>query len=195
MFLSTCVGRNNFFKSKKLFHMKSKKSGSRENPLKELFIEELKDIYWAEKKLTKALPKMAKNATNEELVEAIENHLQETEQQVERLEKVFSLLDKNPQAKKCEAMEGLVKEGEEMMSELKDSPALDAVIIASSQKIEHYEIASYGTLRTYASQLGLDEVVELLEETLQEEKAADEKLSEVALSAVNIEAEEGAGQE
>src|SRR6186997_1145566 len=106
--------------------MKSKKnSGSQENPLQELFLEELKDIYWAEKKLTKALPKMAKAATNEELVEAIENHLQETEQQVERLEKVFSLIDKNAQAKKCEGMEGIVKEGEEMISELKGSPALD----------------------------------------------------------------------
>lgn len=172
--------------------MKNKKnSGSQENPLQKLFLEELKDIYWAEKKLTKTLPKMAKAATNEELVTAIQNHLQETEQQVERLEKVFSLLDKNAQGKKCEAMEGIVKEGDEMIQDFGDSPALDAAIISAAQKAEHYEIASYGTLRTYAAQLGLDEVVELLDETLEEEKAADEKLTEIAESVVNIEAQEG----
>jgi ferritin-like metal-binding protein YciE len=172
---------------------KSTNSGRHQNPLEELFLEELKDIYWAEKKLTKAIPKMAKNANNEELVETLENHLQETEHQVERLEKIFSLLDKNAQGKKCEAMEGIIKEGEEVMSEFKDSPALDAAIIAAAQKVEHYEIASYGTLRTYADQLGLHDAVHLLDEILQEEKAADEKLTEIAEGAVNIEAEEEAG--
>lgn len=174
--------------------MKAKNAKQKqENPLQELFMDELKDIYWAEKKLTKSIPKMVKAACNEELITALQEHLQETTEQVERLDKVFELLGEAPKGIKCEGMEGIVTEGEDMMSELQDSPALDAAIIAAAQKVEHYEIASYGTLKTYATQLGHDEVAEILEEILEEEKAADEKLTEVAVSVVNIEAEEEGG--
>ena len=153
-----------------------------------LFEDELKDIYWAEKALTKAIPKMIKNATSEELVEALENHLAETEEHVSRVEEVFGLLEKKATAKKCEAMEGLIKEGEGIMEDSDEGAMRDAGIISAGQKIEHYEIASYGTLRTFAEILGLDEAVELLQQTLDDEKAADEKLTEVAMTAVNIQA-------
>jgi ferritin-like metal-binding protein YciE len=135
---------------------------------------------------------MANAANNDELITALETHQQETEHQIKRLDQIFNLLDKNSQGKKCEGIEGIVKEAEEMISDFKDSPALDAAIIAAAQKAEHYEIASYGTLKTYAAQLALDDVVVLLDEILQEEKAADEKLTEIAEGAVNIEAEEEA---
>lgn len=158
--------------------------------LQKLFENELKDIYWAEKALVKALPKMAKKATSEELIEAIENHLQETEGHVERLEKVFEIMGKPAQAKKCEAMDGLIKEGEEIMKESDEGVMRDAGIITAGQKVEHYEIASYGSLRTFAQRLGMNEAAQLLEDTLEEEKAADEKLSEVAETAINIEAAE-----
>lgn len=163
--------------------------------LMELFENALKDIYWAEKALTKALPKMAKNATSSELVEAIENHLEETEGQVEKLEQVFELLDKKAVAKKCEAMAGLIKEGEEIMQDTEKGPQRDAGIIAAAQKVEHYEIATYGTLRTFAETLGLDEAAEILEEILDEEKNADQVLTEVAISTINIEALEEAEEE
>ena len=156
--------------------------------LMELFENELKDIYWAEKALTKALPKMAKNASSSELVEAIENHLEETEAQIEKLEQVFELISKKAVAKKCEAMAGLIKEGEEIMKDTKKGPQRDAGIISAAQKVEHYEIASYGTLRTFAETLGLDEAAMLLEEILEEEKNADITLTEVAVSTINIEA-------
>jgi ferritin-like metal-binding protein YciE len=156
--------------------------------LMELFEDELKDIYWAEKALTKALPKMAKNASNAELVEAIENHLVETEGQIEKLEQVFASIDKKAVAKKCEAMAGLVKEGEEIMKDTKKGPQRDAGIISAAQKVEHYEIASYGTLRTFASVLGLDEAVQLLDEILDEEKNADSTLTEIAVSTINVKA-------
>ncbi|MBS1625259.1 MAG: ferritin-like domain-containing protein [Bacteroidetes bacterium] len=159
--------------------------------LMELFINELKDILWAEKALTKALPKMAKNACSEALAEALENHLEETEGQIERLEQIFEILDVKAQAKKCEAMDGLIREGNELMQMFDCGVIRDAAIISAGQKIEHYEIATYGTLRAFAEILELDEVAELLEETLEEEKAADEKLTEVTTEAVAFEDEEG----
>ena len=166
----------------------SNNSGMESSKLMKLFEDALKDIYWAEKALTKAIPKMIKNATSDELIEALENHLEETQEQVTRCEDVFKSIDKKATAKKCEAMEGLIKEGEEIMEECDEGAMRDAGIIAAGQKVEHYEIASYGTLRQFAETLGLDEAVELLEATLEEEKAADEKLTEVAVSVVNIQA-------
>lgn len=166
----------------------SKEPQDDSSKLHKLFEEELKDIYWAEKALVKALPKMAKKATSQELIDAIETHLEETEGHVERCEEVFEILGKNPQGKKCEAMEGLIKEAEEMMSEAEEGVMRDAAIISSAQKVEHYEIASYGTLRTFAKTLGLTEAAELLEETLNEEKNADETLTGVAESAINVKA-------
>jgi ferritin-like metal-binding protein YciE len=158
--------------------------------LMKLFEEELKDIYWAEKALTKAIPKMIKNATSPDLIDALENHLMETEEQVKRVEQVFELTGKKAVAKKCEAMEGLIKEAGEIMEDCEEGAMRDAGIISAGQKVEHYEIASYGTLRQFAETLGLSEAVALLEETLNEEKIADEKLTEVALNAVNVEASE-----
>ena len=154
--------------------------------LMKLFEDELKDIYWAENALTKAIPKMIKNAKSPELIRALENHLSQTREQVIRAEKVFETISKKPVAKKCEAMEGLIKEGAEIMEECEAGAMRDAGIISAAQKVEHYEIASYGTLRQFAETLGLNGAVKLLELTLDEEKAADEKLSEVAISAANI---------
>jgi ferritin-like metal-binding protein YciE len=156
--------------------------------LMELFEDELKDIYWAEKALTKALPKMAKKASAPELVQAIQNHLKETEQQVQKVERVFEAIGKKPQAKKCEAMAGLVKEGEEIIKDTEKGPQRDAGIISAGQKVEHYEIATYGTLCTFASTLGLNDAAQILQEILEEEKNADAKLTEVAESSINIEA-------
>lgn len=158
--------------------------------LMELFEDELKDIYWAEKALTKALPKMAKNATEPKLVEALESHLGETEKQVQKLEKVFELMDKKATAKKCEAMAGLIKEADEIMKETEKGAQRDAGIISAGQKVEHYEIATYGTLRTFAQTLGLNEVSSILEEILGEEKNADQTLTKIAESTINIEATE-----
>jgi ferritin-like metal-binding protein YciE len=162
--------------------------GMEETKLMKLFEEELKDMYWAEKALTKALPKMAKKATSDELMEAIENHLRETEEQVNKLEQVFEVIGKKAQAKKCEAMAGLIKEAEEIMKDSDEGAMRDAGIISAAQKVEHYEIASYGTLRTFAQTLGLDEAVELLDAILEEEKAADQKLTEVAEATINVQA-------
>jgi ferritin-like metal-binding protein YciE len=156
--------------------------------LNKLFEDELKDIYWAEKALTKAIPKMIKQATSEELVSALEEHLQVTEDQVERVEQVFELIEAKAQAKKCEAMDGLIKEAERRMKETESGVVRDAAIIAAAQKVEHYEIAAYGTLCAYAKVLGLKEVAELLQKTLDEEKEADETLTEIAESSVNVEA-------
>jgi len=158
--------------------------------LMKLFVDELKDIYWAEKALTKALPKMVKNASSPELVEALETHLEETEAQVAKVEQVFELIGEKAVAKKCEAMAGLVKESEEIMKDTEKGPQRDAGIISAGQKVEHYEIASYGTLRTFAQTLGLDDAAAILEEILEEEKNADATLTEVALSAINVEAME-----
>ena len=152
--------------------------------LTELFEDGLKDIYWAEKALTKAIPKMAKNATSAELIDALNSHLKETEEQINRLEKVFELIGKKATAKKCDAMAGLIEEGGGIMEETEVGVVRDAGIIAASQKIEHYEIATYGTLRQFAETLGLTEVASLLELTLDEEKGADKKLTEVAVSEI-----------
>ena len=152
--------------------------------LDELLQEELKDIYDAEQQLTKALPKLIKKAQSPELKEAIEEHLGQTKQHVERLEQVFEQLGLPARKKKCEAMKHLIAEGDEMIGDAEDA-ARDAVMIASAQKVEHYEIASYGTLRTWANVLGKDDVAALLEETLEEEKAADEKLTRIAEAIVN----------
>lgn len=153
--------------------------------LKDLFIDELKDIYWAEKALTKALPKMVKNATNQELVAALEDHLEVTQGQVSRLEQVFEALGEKAQAKKCDAMDGLIKEGEDIMKSTAKGAVRDAGIISAGQKVEHYEIASYGTLVTFAKTLGEEEAATLLEETLNEEKEADVTLTEIAVESIN----------
>lgn len=166
--------------------VKAKKSAA--EGLRELFEDSLKDIYWAEKALTKALPKMAKNATTEALVQAIEEHKIVTDKQVERLEKVFELVGKKAVAKKCEAMDGLIKEGQDIMESTEPGPVRDAGIIAASQKIEHYEIATYGTLCAFAKTLGEDEVADILAETLAEEKEADTLLTEAAYNNINFEA-------
>lgn len=158
--------------------------------LRDLFIDELKDIYWAEKALTKALPKIAKNATDETLKSSILEHLEVTQTHVQRAEQVFELMGEKAQAKKCEAMDGLLKEGNEIMESTEPGPVRDAGIISACQKVEHYEIASYGTLAAFARILGEDEAAELLEETLQEEKDADQTLTDCAENAVNIEADE-----
>lgn len=151
----------------------------------DLFHDMLQDIYYVEKKLVKTLPGMAKKATAPDLRTAIEDHLTETEGHVQRLEQVFELLGKTPKAKKCEALEGLIAEAEEVMSEITDKQTLDAAIIASAQAVEHYEIARYGTLCSWAEQLGQDDAADLFEKTLEEEKAADEKLTEIAEEEVN----------
>jgi ferritin-like metal-binding protein YciE len=153
-----------------------------------LYIDGLKDIYWAEKALLKALPKMAKNAESEKLKMSIDEHTAVTEEQVARLERIFELAGKKATAKKCEAMDGLIKEGQEIMQETEPGPVRDAGIIAASQKIEHYEIATYGTLRAFAKTLGDDEAVSLLEQTLNEEKEADMILTEAAYNDINFEA-------
>ena len=169
---------------------KTSESGMKHSQLMKLFEDELKDIYWAEKALTKAIPKMIKNATSEELIEALKNHLSETEEQVTRVEQVFEVIGKKATAKKCEAMAGLMKEAEEIMEDCEEGPMCDAGIISAGQKIEHYEIASYGTLRQFAETLGLEEAVDLLEATLEEEKNADQILSDIAIASVNEEADE-----
>lgn len=163
--------------------------------LRTLWIEELRDLYSAETQLVKALPKMAKKATNPELKEAFESHLEETRNHVERLEEIFGRLGKKPTGKTCKAMKGLIEEGSEMMQEDGPESVLDAGIISAAQKVEHYEIAGYGTARTFASILGEDEAEDLLQETLDEEGAADEKLTEIAEGVVNEEAEEGEEEE
>jgi ferritin-like metal-binding protein YciE len=165
---------------------KSNQGSIEESGLKTLFIDSLKDILWAEKNLVKALPKMAKGATSEELRSSMEQHLIETENQVTRLEKVFEIVGQKATAKKCEAMEGLLKEGQSLMEDTEDGTLTrDAALISAQQKIEHYEIASYGTLRTLANTLGLSEAASLLEETLEEEKKTDELLTQIAESFVN----------
>jgi ferritin-like metal-binding protein YciE len=159
-----------------------------ENNLQELLVEELRDIYHAEGQLLKALPKMAKAAQSERLKEAFERHLEETEQHVERIERAFESLGEPVKGKKCQAMEGLVAEAKERMEEHSESSMLDAALICAAQKVEHYEIASYGTICTWADLLGLDEVSQLLKETLDEEKTADETLTELAETEINAEA-------
>ena len=164
------------------------KNSNRHHGLMKLFENELKDIYWSENTLEKKIPEMIDKCTSEELKDALQSHLDETSMQVERLEKVFELLDSKAQGKKCEAMVGLLKEGEEIMESLDEESTCDAGIILAAQKIEHYEIATYGTLCEFAKLLDLNEAAELLAQTLEEEKKADEKLTEVAESSINIEA-------
>jgi len=175
---------------KKTSKSSSSKKGSSSvaGGLRDLFEDELKDIYWAEKALTKAIPKMIKNATSQELVDALTTHLEETEGHVERCEQAFEQLGKAARAKKCEAMDGLIKEAEEIMESTEEGMVRDAGIISAGQKVEHYEIASYGTLCAFAKTLGEDAIVELLEQTLNEEKNADETLSQIAESSINMEA-------
>ena len=168
--------------------VKAKKSAAED--LREFFVDALKDIYWAEKALIKALPKMSKNATTEKLVEALDAHLTETEGQIERLEKVFEMIGEKAVAKKCEAMAGLIKEGEEILEETEPGAVRDAGIIAACQKIEHYEIATYGTLCAYAKTLGEDKAGKILHETLEEEKNADKTLTEAAYHHINFAAAE-----
>jgi ferritin-like metal-binding protein YciE len=157
--------------------------------LNDLFHDTLKDIYYAEKKILATLPRTAKAAQNEELTAAFEKHRAETERQVERLNQIFALIDKKAQGKTCDAIVGITEEGAEIMKEYKGSPALDAGLVAAAQAVEHYEISRYGTLRTWAEELGLNEAVSLLQETLEEEKATDEALTRIAESVVNQEAE------
>lgn len=168
-----------------------KSLGNAEPALKEFFIDEIKDIYWAEKKLVTTLPKMQKAATSDELKQAIGDHLEATREHVSRLEQVFELLGEKAQAKKCEAMEGLVKEGEGVIEDTEDGSATrDVGIILAAQKVEHYEIATYGCLAQLAKTMGLEEIKNLLGQTLTEEKQADELLTEVAEKCINYEAAE-----
>ena len=158
--------------------------------LQDLLVDQLKDLYSAENQLVKALPKMAKAASNPDLKAGFEEHLEQTRGQVTRIEQICEQLEVTPKGKKCVAMEGLVEEGKELLAGDAEPGVRDAGLIAAAQKVEHYEIAGYGSARTWAEQLGLDEAVRLLQETLNEEKATDEKLTRLALEAVNEEAEE-----
>jgi ferritin-like metal-binding protein YciE len=162
---------------------------AKQKNLRELFHDTLKDIYFAEKKILTALPKMAKSAQSEELKEAFQKHESETEEHVKRLDQVFAELDAKPSGKTCDAIVGIIEEGQEVMKEYKESPALDAGLLAAAQAVEHYEISRYGTLKTWAQELGLAEAVELLDTTLAEEKKTDELLTEIAESSVNQHAE------
>ena len=160
------------------------------NPLEELLIDELKDIYNAENQIVKALPKMAKAASSPELKRAFERHLEETRRQVDRLNQIGDSLEVKLSGKKCKGMEGLIEEGKEMMEEDLDENAIDAGLIGAAQKVEHYEIAAYGTARTHAQLLGFNKVAKLLQQTLDEEGATDKKLTALAESIVNVEAVE-----
>ena len=162
---------------------------SKTKTLKDLFHDTLKDIYFAEKKIMSALPKMAKAAQSDELRAAFEKHLEETEDQVERLESVFEELGETARGKTCDAIMGILDEGKEIMSEYKGAPALDAGLLAAAQAVEHYEISRYGTLITWADELGLKKASQLLKETLAEERKTDQTLTSIAKSVVNAEAE------
>ncbi len=174
-------------KSKESGHRREKRWDEEDN-LRELFEHMLKDIYWVEKTLVKAIPKMIKYSKSRELMNVLSNHLTQTEAQVKCTEKVFESIGIRPQVVKCEAMEGILKEGNFMMDEFEEGWVRDAAIIGSAQKIKHYEIASYGTLVAYARILGEDEAISYLEKTLNEEKQADRALTELAVSTVNVEA-------
>jgi ferritin-like metal-binding protein YciE len=169
---------------------KSKSSGDEQTKLKELFIEELKDIYWAEKHLTKALPKLIKASTSDELATAFEDHLGVTETQIERVEQAFEMLEVPARAKKCEAMEGLVKEAQNVIQDTDTgSSTRDVALIIAAQKVEHYEIATYGSLVQLAKTMGRDDLSQLMQETLDEEKEADTLLTELAVNGINMQAE------
>ena len=158
--------------------------------LSDLFHETLNDIYFAENKIIKTLPKMAKAANSKELAAAFNKHLRETQGQVKRLDQIFKMLGKPARGKPCKAINGITDEGAEIMKEFKNAPALDAGLLAAAQAVEHYEISRYGTLRTWAEELGMHEAAELLQATLDEEEATDHTLTELATSVINLEAEE-----
>jgi ferritin-like metal-binding protein YciE len=159
---------------------------AKDKGLNDLFLDTLKDIYFAEKQILRALPKMAKAAQSDKLRAAFEKHHGETEGQIERLEQVFELMDKPARGKTCDAIQGILDEGKEIMDEYKGTDALDAGMISAAQAVEHYEIARYGTLKQWAQQLGMKDAVRLLDQTLQEEKKTDENLTSLAESSVNV---------
>ncbi|MEO7983393.1 MAG: ferritin-like domain-containing protein [Bacteroidota bacterium] len=181
---------------KKAATKKSAGQGEGNSQLEKFFTDSLKDIYWAEKALTKALPKMQKAATTDELKNAIEDHISQTEGHVTRLEEVFGLFDQKPLAKKCDAMEGLIKEGESIIEETEDgSMTRDAAIIMAAQKVEHYEIATYGGMVQLAKTLGNEEAADILAQTLEEEKQTDQGLTDIAEGSINWAAEQEPGEE
>jgi len=159
---------------------------AKDKTLDDLFIDTLRDIYYAERKILKALPKMQRAAQSEKLASAFEDHREETETHIERLQKVFDLVGKAPRGKTCDAIEGIIAEGEDIMQDFKDSPALDAGLISSAQAVEHYEITRYGTLRRWATELKMKEAADLLSKTLDEESATDKKLTKIAESTANV---------
>jgi len=165
------------------------------NSLRELYVEELKDLYSAETQILKALPRMIKAASNSDLKRAFTQHERQTQQHVKRLERIFKLLDESTRGKKCKGMEGLLEEGQELIKERPEPEVLDAGLIAAAQRVEHYEIAGYGTVRTYARQLGEEEQATLLQQTLDEEGETDKLLSSLAESSINIEAEQADDEE
>jgi ferritin-like metal-binding protein YciE len=169
--------------------MQQERTMAKQKKLEDLFHDTLKDIYYAERKILATLPKMEKAAQSDELRKAFAKHRNETEGQIERLEKVFEAIGKEPHGKTCDAIVGITEEGAEIMDEYKGSPALDAGLLAAAQAVEHYEISRYGTLKTWASELGLKDAVRLLDQTLQEEKKTDEMLTTIAEQVVNKEAE------
>ena len=158
---------------------------AKEKTLEDLFHDTLKDIYYAERKILKALPKMARGAQSDQLKKAFEKHKDETEGQVERLQQVFEILGKRAQGKTCPAIDGIIEEGEEIMEEFKDTPALDAGLVSAAQAVEHYEITRYGTLKRWAEMLGMDDAAKLLDQTLAEESKTDEDLTAFADSSAN----------
>ena len=157
--------------------------------MEDLLIHGLQDIYYAEQQIVKSLPKMIEKATNRDLVAGLKGHLEETNKQIERLEKVFEKLGKQPSGTQCPAIDGIIKEADETAGEIEDKAVLDAAIVANAQAVEHYEMCRYGTLIAWAEELGLDDAVSLLEETLEEEEATDEALTEIAKTAINQEAQ------
>ena len=192
---SRATSTNNSSKSASKTSSRQQQSSSGEM-LEKFMHDSLKDIYWAEKHLTKAIPKMIKAATNESLISALEDHLEVTEEHVSRLEEVFELFGKKAQAKKCEAMEGLTKEAESIIEETEEGTSTrDVGIIMAAQKVEHYEIATYGGLTQLAKTMGLMEIANLLGQTLEEEKEADEGLTSIAENNINLQAEEEGEEE
>lgn len=161
---------------------------AKEKTLDDLFLHTLKDVYYAEKQILKALPKMAKAAESEELKQAFETHREETEGQIERLEEVFKMLGKAARGVQCEAINGIIEEGKEVMEDFAESAALDAGILAAAQAVEHYEITRYGSLKTWAEELGMSDAVRLLDQNLQEEKKTDKLLTELAEARINVKA-------
>lgn len=159
----------------------------------DLFLHELQDLYSAEQQITEALPQMMKAATSSELKQAFETHLRQTEGQIERLDRIFNMMDASSKGEKCKGMEGLIKEGQSLIKEGGQGEVVDAALIGAAQRVEHYEIAGYGTARTYAQQLGLNQAVQLLEQTLQEESQTDELLTNLAQRSINQRAQEMGG--